>query len=149
MSDDDRLEVADMTALDVLDEPSILENLRKRHAAQHAYTSTGDIVIAVNPYAWLEHLYTDALRAAYGAAESREERAELAPHVFGASARAFHAMRRGGDQSVLVSGESGALCAVNANVIGMSGAMCQLNANVIGMSGRRAVIVMSGVSPLS
>jgi myosin-5 len=105
MSDD---EVADMTALDVLDEPSILENLRKRHAAQHAYTSTGDIVIAVNPYAWLEHLYTDALRAAYGAAESREERAELAPHVFGASARAFHAMRRGGDQSVLVSGESGA-----------------------------------------
>ena len=100
--------VADMTALDVLDEESILANLRVRHAAQHAYTSTGDIVIAVNPYQHIAALYSDELRAQYCAAATREEAKALPPHVFGVSARAFHALQRGGDQSVLVSGESGA-----------------------------------------
>ena len=98
----------DMTHLNHLHEPAILHNLRLRHAHRHAYTNTGDIVIAVNPYAWLEHLYTDELRARYRAAETREARAALPPHVYGASARAFHAVQLGRDQSVLVSGESGA-----------------------------------------
>lgn len=58
--------------------------------------------LAVNPYKWLP-LYNEELAAQY-LADSK-----AAPHVYAIGANAFHAMlRTGKDQSILVSGESGA-----------------------------------------
>ena len=68
------------------------------------YTYTGEICLAVNPYQWLP-IYTDSLRYAY----SKLTRHELAPHIYATSSDAYRGMQiKNRNQSVLVSGESGA-----------------------------------------
>ncbi|CAM9532063.1 unnamed protein product [Chrysoparadoxa australica] len=101
--------VADMTALDYLHEPAILYNLRRRFRTGHPYTYTGDIVLAVNPFCWLD-LYNDEVQAQYdGMVTGHRNDNGLAPHVYSTSSIAYQSLRCSGiNQSVLVSGESGA-----------------------------------------
>lgn len=47
----------DMTALPYLHEPGVLWNLQSRYTFDGIYTYTGSILIAVNPFANLAHLY--------------------------------------------------------------------------------------------
>ncbi|KUF93979.1 hypothetical protein AM588_10004315 [Phytophthora nicotianae] len=95
---------ADMVSLNYLHEPAILFNLKHRFLRQIPYTYTGAICIAVNPYSWLD-IYTKELQDQY----MERDRSELPPHVYATSAGAFQHMRVfGEDQSILVSGESGA-----------------------------------------
>ncbi|KAE9306256.1 Unconventional myosin-Vb [Phytophthora fragariae] len=95
---------ADMVSLNYLHEPAILFNLKLRFLRQIPYTYTGAICIAVNPYSWLD-IYTKELQDQY----LERDRSELPPHVYATSAGAFQHMRVfGEDQSILVSGESGA-----------------------------------------
>lgn len=56
------LGLEDMSNLDHLHEPAILHNLRRRHCAALPYSYTGDVCIAVNPYRWLHHLYTEVMQ---------------------------------------------------------------------------------------
>jgi myosin-5 len=96
--------VLDMTQLNYLHEAAILYNLRTRFFAARPYTYTGDICIAINPYQWLD-IYTEAIRKEYFIFG----RKELPPHAYATSAAAFNGIQEGGpNQSVLVSGESGA-----------------------------------------
>jgi len=98
------LGVEDMTALNYLHEPAILYNVRNRFLEECPYTYTGDICIAVNPYQWLD-IYTPELHREYLAKEKKE----LPPHVYSVSVRAYKRMSKyEEDQSILVSGESGA-----------------------------------------
>ena len=46
--------VEDMVNLNYLHEASILYNLKRRYETFQPYTRTGKIVIAVNPYKWLD-----------------------------------------------------------------------------------------------
>eukprot|EP00968_Pinguiococcus_pyrenoidosus_P010480 scaffold828_cov319-Pinguiococcus_pyrenoidosus.AAC.1 len=102
--------VEDMAKLNHLHEPAILYNLKHRHARGLPYTFTGEIILAVNPYQWLRHLYTNEQQERYATAE----RFELPPHVYATSAAAFRGMvgtlsaLGPKNQSILVSGESGA-----------------------------------------
>ena len=99
--------VEDMRKLQHLNEPSILYNLARRFATHHPYTYTNDILIAINPYQWLEPLYGQSQHAQYSS--SGKSKDELPPHVYYMSTRAYHDMTsRGTNQSILVSGESGA-----------------------------------------
>ncbi|KAI9916611.1 hypothetical protein PsorP6_018073 [Peronosclerospora sorghi] len=94
----------DMVSLNYLHEPAILFNLKHRFLKGIPYTYTGAICIAVNPYKWLD-LYTKERQEQY----LDRDRSELPPHVYATSAGAFQHMRVfGEDQSILVSGESGA-----------------------------------------
>jgi myosin V len=96
--------VTDMTNLNYLHEAAILYNLRTRFFAANPYTYTGDICIAVNPYQWLD-IYTETIRKEYYVMN----RAELPPHAYATSSAAFNGIQEGGpNQSILVSGESGA-----------------------------------------
>ncbi|XP_031388842.1 myosin-17-like [Punica granatum] len=97
--------VDDMTKLSYLHEPGVLENLAMRYQLNEIYTYTGNILIAVNPFQRLPHLYDTHMMEQYkGAALG-----ELSPHVFAVGDAAYRAMINDGkSNSILVSGESGA-----------------------------------------
>ncbi|KDO22911.1 hypothetical protein SPRG_21053 [Saprolegnia parasitica CBS 223.65] len=85
--------VEDMCSLNHLHEAAI----------QCPYTYTGSIVVAINPYAWL-NLYSKETQRLYAG-----DRSGLPPHVYATSAAAFESMALyDRPQSILVSGESGA-----------------------------------------
>jgi myosin V len=94
---------------------AILYNLKARHLKGIPYTRTGDIVIAVNPFEWHMDLYAPVTRRKYAKALVWERngdddpRKQLPPHVYEASCLAYRGLAsEGEDQSILVSGESGA-----------------------------------------
>ncbi|KAF1790902.1 P-loop containing nucleoside triphosphate hydrolase [Phytophthora cactorum] len=91
-----------MIDLNHLHEAAILRNLKKRFRARMPYTYTGDICLAVNPYQWLDELYTPGLHKKYLQARKRQD---LPPHVYAVSVAAFRHMC---DNEYPVSGESGA-----------------------------------------
>lgn len=97
--------VDDMTKLAYLHEPGVLSNLAIRYSINEIYTYTGNILIAVNPFQRLPHLYDTHMMEQYkGAAFG-----ELSPHVFAVADAAYRAMiNENKSNSILVSGESGA-----------------------------------------
>ncbi|KAJ4841160.1 hypothetical protein Tsubulata_016923 [Turnera subulata] len=97
--------VDDMTKLAYLHEPGVLYNLKCRYDMNEIYTYTGSILIAVNPFRRLPHLYANHMMEEYkGAALG-----ELSPHPFAVADSAYRLMiNEGISQSILVSGESGA-----------------------------------------
>ena len=95
----------DMVKLNYLHEAGVLHNLRRRYGRDEIYTYTGQILIAVNPFQKIPHLYDQAMMEMYGGAEQ----GELSPHVYAVAEAAYKQMlREGCSQSILVSGESGA-----------------------------------------
>lgn len=100
-----RCGVEDMTRLAYLHEPGVLRNLKSRYGMNEIYTYTGNILIAVNPFQRLPHLYNDHMMEMYKGAEF----GELSPHPFAMADRAYRLMMNyGTSQAILVSGESGA-----------------------------------------
>ncbi|CAI0436865.1 unnamed protein product [Linum tenue] len=97
--------VDDMTKLAYLNEPGVLQNLKVRYDINEIYTYTGNILIAVNPFRRLPHLYDGHMMEQYkGAAIG-----ELSPHPFAVADAAYRQMINDQiSQSILVSGESGA-----------------------------------------
>ncbi|KAI5680025.1 hypothetical protein M9H77_01252 [Catharanthus roseus] len=97
--------VDDMTKLAYLHEPGVLHNLKSRYDINEIYTYTGNILIAVNPFRKLPHLYDSHMMAQYKGATF----GELSPHPFAVADAAYRLMINDGvSQSILVSGESGA-----------------------------------------
>lgn len=97
--------VEDMRLLRFLNEPSILFNLKKRFESSQPYTYSTDIVIALNPYKWIDNLYGHDTHAQY----LKMDRDKLTPHVYATSSAAYkHMIEFETNQSILVSGESGA-----------------------------------------
>ncbi|KNA15731.1 hypothetical protein SOVF_095540 [Spinacia oleracea] len=97
--------VDDMTKLSYLHEPGVLRNLRTRYEFNEIYTYTGNILIAINPFQRLPHLYDSHMMQQYKGAPL----GELSPHVFAVADVAYRAMiNEGKSNSILVSGESGA-----------------------------------------
>ncbi|KAF0892731.1 hypothetical protein E2562_017698 [Oryza meyeriana var. granulata] len=97
--------VDDMTKLVYLHEPGVLCNLAWRYGLNEIYTYTGRILIAVNPFAKLPHLYDMHMMEQYKGVQF----GELSPHVFAITDASYRAMvSEDRSQSILVSGESGA-----------------------------------------
>ena len=112
-------DLPNMVMMGNLHEAPLLYLLQRRLTDGHIYTWAGDVLISLNPYAPVDNLYdvAESLNAAGGANES--------PHVYAIARRAYGALERmqalGAaeqsaaesdgvhvDQSVLISGESGA-----------------------------------------
>ncbi|CAE7457866.1 mhcA [Symbiodinium microadriaticum] len=82
---------------------SILHNLRIRYKEDRIYTSVSSILISVNPFKLLP-LYTPEILDLY-----RTGSRDKPPHVFAVAYNAYASMLTdSGDQSVVISGESGA-----------------------------------------
>mmetsp|Transcript_21168 Transcript_21168/g.52049 ORF Transcript_21168/g.52049 Transcript_21168/m.52049 type:complete len:1143 (+) Transcript_21168:53-3481(+) len=107
----------DMCHLTFLHEAGILYNMKHRHGNNFPYTRTGDIVIAVNPFQWFTEIYTEKVRNRYSRIlvweydpdGGNDPRDDVDPHVYETSSLCYTGLAFGGkDQSILVSGESGA-----------------------------------------
>ncbi|CAN1271195.1 XI-E [Linum perenne] len=97
--------VDDMTKLSYLHEPGVLQNLKSRYELNEIYTYTGNILIAINPFQRLPHIYDSHMMQQYKGAPF----GELSPHVFAVADVAYRAMiNEGKSNAILVSGESGA-----------------------------------------
>ncbi|KAH9245911.1 hypothetical protein BASA81_016551, partial [Batrachochytrium salamandrivorans] len=111
--------VNDLTNLAHLHEAEILEALCVRFKSDVIYTYTGPILLAVNPFKSLNIYSEDKLSTFYSAGLLKSQNIEapvLEPHVFAIADNAYRSLTGGGsgkssalaDQSILVSGESGA-----------------------------------------
>ena len=97
--------VPDMGRLSELSAPCLLHNLVVRYRANAIYTYTGPLLISINPFQRLPGLYDEATMASYKGANVHE----MTPHVFAAAEAAKQSLLRDGvDQSLVISGESGA-----------------------------------------
>ncbi len=89
----------DMTTLSYLNEPGVLHNLRVRYTHDAIYTYTGSILIAINPFASLPHLYGQHMMEQYRG----RNLGDLSPHVYAIADSAYRQMRRmDRSQSILV-----------------------------------------------
>jgi myosin heavy subunit len=98
----------DMTEMAEINEATILHNLRLRHASDDIYTNIGSILISVNPFKFTNSMYTPNLVQKY-AKMAKTGSGKVSPHIFALAEAAFRGLRDDHqDQSILISGESGA-----------------------------------------
>uniref|UniRef100_A0A4W3GXJ6 Unconventional myosin-Va-like n=1 Tax=Callorhinchus milii TaxID=7868 RepID=A0A4W3GXJ6_CALMI len=95
----------DLTALSYLHEPAVLHNLKVRFLeSNNIYTYCGIVLVAINPYEQLP-LYGDDVIYAY----SGHNVGDMDPHIFAVAEEAYKQLaREGKNQSIIISGESGA-----------------------------------------
>ncbi|KAL0835232.1 hypothetical protein Bca101_087121 [Brassica carinata] len=93
--------VDDLIQLSYLNEPSVLYNLRS-FMFLFLQSKAGPVLIAVNPFKNVQ-IYGNDIRSAY------QKKALVAPHVYAVADAAFdEMMREEKNQSIIISGESGA-----------------------------------------
>ncbi|XP_076648342.1 dilute class unconventional myosin isoform X2 [Halictus rubicundus] len=99
-----------LTSLSFLHEPGVLYNLQIRFQRHCIYTYCGIVLVAFNPYNELPIYGHDTIWAYRGQAMG-----DLEPHIFAVAEEAYTKLEREGhDQSIIVSGESGAGKTVSA-----------------------------------
>ncbi|XP_025081332.1 unconventional myosin-Va-like isoform X4 [Pomacea canaliculata] len=101
----------DLTSLSYLNEPEVLYNLKVRFLEQNLiYTYCGIVLVAINPYEYLEIYGNDIIHAYSG-----QDMGAMDPHIYAVAEEAFKQMSRfEQNQSIIVSGESGAGKTVSA-----------------------------------
>ncbi|ORX62287.1 hypothetical protein DM01DRAFT_1331734 [Hesseltinella vesiculosa] len=103
----------DLTSLSYLNEPSVLQTIRIRYDNRTIYTYSGIVLIATNPFDRVA-LYEPEIIQRY----SGSRRGDLDPHLFAIAEDAYRCMiREHQNQTIIVSGESGAGKTVSAKYI--------------------------------
>lgn len=104
----------DLTSLSYLNEPAVLHAIKVRYAQLNIYTYSGIVLIATNPFQKVDQLYSQDIVQAYAG----KRRGELEPHLFAIAEDAYRCMKLDGkNQTIVVSGESGAGKTVSAKYI--------------------------------
>merc|ERR1719410_1006944 len=103
--EDEKKDVDDNCSLMYLNEATLLNNVRLRYSRDKIYTYVANILIAVNPYFEIPHLYSPETISSY----LGKSLGTMPPHVFAIADKAFRDMKvLKTSQSIIVSGESGA-----------------------------------------
>ncbi|GMH86139.1 hypothetical protein TL16_g10445 [Triparma laevis f. inornata] len=95
------LDHSDVSKINNLNDGPLLSVLKHRYNTDKIYTNVANISISFNPYKWIPGLYDNPRDEMY--------RVEKVPHVFSVASVVYDLlMEKKEDQSVIVSGESGA-----------------------------------------
>ena len=116
----------DLTSLTHLHEPAVVYCLQRRYQQNFIYTYTGKILLALNPFRPCPELYGNQVMKQYTTSnDSMGERPP--PHIYAVAQDAYTSMMRAmqcqgnhddkNNQSILVSGESGAGKTVTTKII--------------------------------
>ena len=121
-----------------LHEPSLIHSLRERYDEGNVYTFCGKILLALNPFQEIKGLYSNETMKQYSSLDSGNDESARQPHAYAIAHEAFVSMRRAFDdadvaprkngrnsndsgiiidQSILVSGESGAGKTVTTKIV--------------------------------
>ncbi|CAM9525616.1 unnamed protein product, partial [Choristocarpus tenellus] len=122
--------VPDVLCLSDLTEASLLHTLRVRFNNDEVYTLVGPVLVSINPYVWIEGLYSEETMLEYhgsGVRPGSEADDALPPHLFAVADESYGDLvnfvcalkcnsdsdKRSGtfkvsNQSIIISGESGA-----------------------------------------
>jgi len=93
-----------MIGLDILHEGAIQNNVEVRYGKKQIYTYVGTILVSINPYEDIPNLYTEETIKQF-----LLKGANAPPHLYAVSDNVYNQMlSTGKDQSMLISGESGA-----------------------------------------
>ena len=96
----------DFIGLTEVNSASILHSSRTRFSRKLIYTACGDVLMALNPFERIPNLYNSEQMAAYADSLKIEG---LPSHVYQIPSKAYNSMCSfGKNQSILISGESGA-----------------------------------------
>ncbi|SCU93908.1 LAFA_0F18866g1_1 [Lachancea sp. 'fantastica'] len=96
--------IDDMSELTHLNEPSVLYNLENRYADDVIYTYSGLFLVAINPYSNIRIYSPDYVSLYHGSPKEDNK-----PHIFAIAEQAYqNLLTLKLDQSILVTGESGA-----------------------------------------
>ena len=99
--------VPDLTTLVVLNEATMLHNVRERYMKSKIYTRAANMLVAVNPGHAIPELYTEAVRGKSKGNDLRDPRLE--PHLYDVAEQAYRQLSAElKPQSIVISGESGA-----------------------------------------
>merc|ERR1712226_769346 len=105
--------IEDMANMTFLNEASVLHNLKTRYECFMIYTYSGLFCVTVNPYKMLP-VYNMYIIDAYRG----KRRTEMPPHLYSIADNAYHDMMRNREnQSMLITGESGAGKTVNTKKV--------------------------------
>lgn len=108
-------QVQDLTELSYLNVPSVLHAVRTRYQQREIYTYSGIVLVAVNPFEKVPIYDQTWVQQYSGKAKALSD---LDPHLYAIAEDAFRCMlREGRNQTIIVSGESGAGKTVSARYI--------------------------------
>ena len=94
-----------LVQLEEFSEGAIIHQLERRYERNSIYTSIGSILISINPFKLLD-IYSSSVLSRY---KNRDLSGSQAPHAFGTASNAYWGLILDGEnQSVVISGESGA-----------------------------------------
>lgn len=98
---------SDLIKLQEVTNAAIVDTLKYRFQQDEIYTHVGPILVALNPFKWINGLYNDNIKSDYMSGKYDADMSSH-PHVFGIAYDAYSALCDDNtDQSILVSGESG------------------------------------------
>ena len=91
----------DVASMNNLNAGPLLGLLKRRYFSDAIYTNVANITISFNPYKWIDGLYDEPRADKY--------MVDKEPHVYSVASKVYDLMiEKQEDQSVIVSGESGA-----------------------------------------